>query len=82
MNPGWKAACAAAAADVTSADEVVTGGTDVVDDVMPDWEELSDDLALLESGFFIRAAMEKSEAAWDSFRPKRVLVSPTGLDLL
>ena len=61
---------------MTSAGEVVT---DVTED-----DKESDGLALFESGFFIRAAMENSEAAWDSFLPSMVLVSaadPTGLDL-
>ena len=63
----------------SAAGEVVTD-----DDVTEDDKE-SDGLALFESGFFIRAAMENSEAAGDSFLPSMVLVSaadPTGgLDL-
>ena len=79
-NPGWKPAVCGAAVEVTSADDFTTDVTDAaLDDVIP--AEETSDLALLESGFFIRAAMENSETAWDSFRPSRVLllVSPTGL---
>ena len=48
------------------------------------WGEVvtSAGLGLIDSGFFIRAAMEKSETAGDSLLPSSALVSvPSGLDL-